>query len=154
MKKILFLIGLFFLTIYSFGQIKVTSGNVNFRTSPEIKENIICIIPIGTEVTLVLDTVKYENWSKITYVGKTGYVNNVLLKNSFSNSKNPESNSRPVNNDIKYYKNSKGDMVQSPTYYKSTPAGATAECNDGTFSFSQSRRGTCSHHGGVKRWLK
>jgi hypothetical protein len=33
------------------------------------------------------------------------------------------------------------------------PAGATAECNDGTYSFSSSRRGTCSHHGGVKRWL-
>lgn len=34
------------------------------------------------------------------------------------------------------------------------PAGATAECWDGTYSFSQSRRGTCSHHGGVKRWLR
>ena len=32
--------------------------------------------------------------------------------------------------------------------------GATAECQDGTFSYSQSRRGTCSHHGGVKRWLR
>jgi hypothetical protein len=24
---------------------------------------------------------------------------------------------------------------------------------DGTYSFSQSRRGTCSHHGGVAKWL-
>jgi hypothetical protein len=33
------------------------------------------------------------------------------------------------------------------------PAGATARCNDGTYSFSQHRRGTCSHHGGVAVWL-
>jgi hypothetical protein len=33
------------------------------------------------------------------------------------------------------------------------PAGATARCNDGTFSFSQTHSGTCSHHGGVAAWL-
>jgi hypothetical protein len=33
------------------------------------------------------------------------------------------------------------------------PSGATAECRDGTYSYSQNHRGTCSHHGGVKRWL-
>lgn len=32
-------------------------------------------------------------------------------------------------------------------------AGATAICRDGTYSFSQHRRGTCSHHGGVAQWL-
>lgn len=26
-------------------------------------------------------------------------------------------------------------------------------CRDGTYSFSQHRAGTCSHHGGVARWL-
>src|SRR5262249_26351548 len=31
------------------------------------------------------------------------------------------------------------------------PMGATAKCRDGTYSFSQSRRGTCSHHGGVAK---
>jgi hypothetical protein len=33
------------------------------------------------------------------------------------------------------------------------PPGATARCRDGTYSFSQHRSGTCSHHGGVARWL-
>lgn len=33
-------------------------------------------------------------------------------------------------------------------------SGATAECRDGTYSYSAHRRGTCSHHGGVKRWLR
>jgi Protein of unknown function (DUF3761) len=35
----------------------------------------------------------------------------------------------------------------------SSPAGATAKCADGTYSFSQHRSGTCSHHGGVAEWL-
>lgn len=34
------------------------------------------------------------------------------------------------------------------------PAGASAVCNDGSLSYSAHRRGTCSHHNGVKTWLK
>jgi hypothetical protein len=34
----------------------------------------------------------------------------------------------------------------------SHPAGATARCNDGTYSYSQHRSGTCSHHHGVAIW--
>jgi hypothetical protein len=55
------------------------------------------------------------------------------------------------NNDS--YINSVGNEVHSPAYSNSIPAGATAQCSDGTYSFSQSRRGTCSHHGGVSTWL-
>lgn len=32
------------------------------------------------------------------------------------------------------------------------PSGASAECRDGSLSYSRSRRGTCSHHGGVAVW--
>ena len=53
---------------------------------------------------------------------------------------------------VKYYTNTNGYRVQSPTHYSSRPAGATARCVDGTYSFSRSRRGTCSHHGGVAVW--
>lgn len=51
------------------------------------------------------------------------------------------------------YVNSAGNTVCSPYNAPSTPAGATAQCRDGTYSFSQSRSGTCSHHGGVAAWL-
>ncbi len=34
------------------------------------------------------------------------------------------------------------------------PPGATALCRDGTYSYSKHRSGTCSHHGGVAKWLK
>lgn len=54
-----------------------------------------------------------------------------------------------------YYTNSSGNEVHSPAYStdNSVPAGATAKCVDGTYSFSQHRSGTCSHHGGVAQWL-
>lgn len=51
------------------------------------------------------------------------------------------------------YVNSAGNTVCKPEESSTVPAGATAECEDGTFSFSESRSGTCSHHGGVRRWL-
>lgn len=52
-----------------------------------------------------------------------------------------------------YYTNSVGNQVHSPAYSNTAPEGASAQCRDGTYSFSQSRRGTCSHHGGVASWL-
>jgi Protein of unknown function (DUF3761)/G5 domain len=51
------------------------------------------------------------------------------------------------------YVNSVGNTVCSPYSSPTAPAGATAQCVDGTYSFSQSRSGTCSHHGGVAQWL-
>ena len=51
-----------------------------------------------------------------------------------------------------YYINVDGETVHSPAYAPSIPAGATAKCRDGTYSFSQNRSGTCSHHGGVLIW--
>ncbi|MGH8158501.1 MAG: DUF3761 domain-containing protein [Rhodanobacter sp.] len=53
------------------------------------------------------------------------------------------------------YVNRAGNEVHRPAHTVSgaAPDGATAQCRDGSYSFSQSRRGTCSHHGGVSRWL-
>ena len=51
------------------------------------------------------------------------------------------------------YVNSAGNTICSPEASPVAPAGATAQCVDGTYSFSQSHSGTCSHHGGVSVWL-
>jgi hypothetical protein len=51
------------------------------------------------------------------------------------------------------YVNSRGVRVPSPRKSESVPEGATALCRDGTYSYSQNRRGTCSRHGGVAQWL-
>ena len=42
--------------------------------------------------------------------------------------------------------------TETPTPAPTPPPGTTAQCSDGTPSFSQHRSGTCSHHGGVKQW--
>jgi hypothetical protein len=54
-----------------------------------------------------------------------------------------------------YYRNSYGVCIHRPlkTQNSAAPQGASAQCRDGSYSFSQHHRGTCSHHGGVARWL-
>jgi hypothetical protein len=51
------------------------------------------------------------------------------------------------------YINSSGHCVHRPVRAPKAPPGASARCRDGTYSFSEHRRGTCSHHGGVAQWL-
>lgn len=51
------------------------------------------------------------------------------------------------------YINVDGNCIPSPSYSPSAPAGASAQCRDGTYSYSAHRRGTCSSHGGVATWL-
>ncbi|MDG3015750.1 DUF3761 domain-containing protein [Speluncibacter jeojiensis] len=48
------------------------------------------------------------------------------------------------------YANTYGDCVHSPD---GDSGGATARCNDGTYSHSRSRSGTCSGHDGVASWM-
>lgn len=52
-----------------------------------------------------------------------------------------------------YYRNARGNCVRRPVNAPRPPEGATARCRDGTYSYSQSRRGTCSWHGGGAQWL-
>jgi hypothetical protein len=49
-----------------------------------------------------------------------------------------------------YYLNVSGHCIHSPS---SSPVGATAKCRDATYSYSEHASGTCSHHGGVARWI-
>jgi hypothetical protein len=55
----------------------------------------------------------------------------------------------------KYYINATGQRIHAPAHTLSgnAPAGASAQCRDGSYSFSTHRRGTCSRHGGVAEWL-
>jgi hypothetical protein len=53
-----------------------------------------------------------------------------------------------------HYVNRDGNSVHSPAHSRSgaKPQGATAQCRDGSYSFSQHHSGTCSRHGGVAHW--
>jgi hypothetical protein len=49
---------------------------------------------------------------------------------------------------------SRGQLSRNaPSGVSPAPSGATARCRDGSYSYSQHRQGTCSHHGGVEQWL-
>ena len=54
--------------------------------------------------------------------------------------------------DDAYYTNVSGHRVHRPVASSRKPAGASAHCGDGTWSFSEHHQGTCSHHGGVAEW--
>ena len=148
MKKILFLL-LQLVFVFSLNaqdsNIRYATSNLNMRSLDNASSEVVLVIPEGTAITIDEDC--DCKWIPITYNGQIGYVSAKYL------SKEKTSIKAPYRANIKYYTNSRGERVQSPTRYNSAPAGATALCNDGTYSFSRSRRGTCSHHGGVARWL-
>jgi uncharacterized protein YgiM (DUF1202 family) len=148
MKKILsILLQLaFVLSLNAQNNIRYATSNLNMRSQANTSSKVILVIPQGTSITIDEDC--DCKWIPIQYNGQIGYVSTkYLTKHKVSYSSNIE------RSPIKHYTNSKGNRVQSPTRYESAPAGATALCRDGTYSFSQSRRGTCSHHGGVAKWL-
>src|SRR5574344_1754020 len=113
--------------------VRFTTVNLHLRQGPGLDYQIEGIIPFGTYVTIDEDC--NCKWICVEYHGQIGDVSSKDLSK-------------------RYYVNSYGQRVQSPTYYQTgTPSGATAICQDGTYSFSRSHSGTCSHHGGVATWL-
>lgn len=148
MRRILFILISFFfaLNVNAQDTIRYVTTNLNLREAPNTTSSIITQIPKGTQVTIDEDCDCI--WIPVSYNGKIGYVSTKYLSKQKIEYSNRSSES------VKYYTNSKGERVQSPTHYNSAPSGATALCRDGTYSFSRSRRGTCSHHGGVAKWLK
>ena len=53
-----------------------------------------------------------------------------------------------------HYVNKAAQEVHSPSASISgkVPAGSSAKCRDGTYSFSKHHSGTCSRHGGIDEW--
>lgn len=147
MKKISLIIIqlIIFLGINAQNHIRYTTVDLNMRSMPNTSSKVLLVIPQGTSVTIDDDC--DCKWIPINYKGKIGYVSTKYI------SKEKASVGSSYHSTVKHYTNSRGERVQSPTYYNSPPPGATALCRDGTYSFSRSRRGTCSHHGGVQKWL-
>lgn len=149
MKKFVFIIVLVCTAFVSFvkGVVRTTTIDLSLRVDASASSRVILTIPQGTQVYLQEDCDCV--WVYVTYNGYCGYVNAQFLTKSV-----PATTTTAVAQEpIRHYTNSYGNTVQSPTRYKKVPAGATALCRDGSYSFSQSRRGTCSHHGGVAKWL-
>ena len=149
MKKFVFIIVLVCTAFVSFakGVVRTTTTDLSLRVDASATSRVILTIPQGTQVYLQEDCDCV--WVYVTYNGYCGYVYAQFLTKSV-----PATTTTAVAQEpIRHYTNSYGNTVQSPTRYNKAPAGATALCRDGSYSFSQSRRGTCSHHGGVAKWL-
>jgi hypothetical protein len=116
--------------------VKITTSDLNLRLRPDPNSNSIYIIPKGDLVNL------FENcncdWLKVNYYGYVGYVNSFFLKD--------------YNYKIKTIHRG-GESIRSSNFEFGNDR-PTAICRDGTYSFSMHHRGTCSHHGGVARWLR
>lgn len=151
-KNLLLLIQLLFaFSLSAQTTFKYTSTNLNLRANANTSSQILAVLSKGTAVKIEANC--DCEWILISYDGKIGYVNSKYLINNYEKSVSRPATSSTLKTNVKYYTNTKGERVQSPTYYASPPAGATALCRDQTYSFSRSRRGTCSHHGGVAKWL-
>lgn len=162
MKKGLFCLSLL-LTMFNIdgaAYVRYVTANLNLRFGPGTNYEIITTLPKGTSVTIDEDC--DCKWVAVEYRGYIGYISTTYLsKHLPSIEVKSERKIKPYKHisynvptsGVRYYTNVDGYRVQSPTSYSTPPAGATALCRDGTYSFSRSRRGTCSHHGGVARWL-
>lgn len=80
MKRLFTLISVFLFTLSSFGQTRITTAVVNFRSTPEKGNNIICTIPKGTMISLISGIIPCRHWLAIEYKGKVGWVNLTYLK--------------------------------------------------------------------------
>ncbi len=151
MKKAVLFLSLMLFTITGYAQHVFTNSKLNLRSEATTDSRVVYQIPKGTAIDL---NGCEDEWCEVKIGGYSGFIaRQFTVSEDNYHSKEYKQSAHPIG-PVKHYINSKGNVVQSPTHYNAPPAGATAQCRDGTYSFSQSRRGTCSHHGGVARWLQ
>jgi len=121
-----------------------TTAPVRLREKPFATARALAALPQGTAVRLYTCS---QGWCSVAVSQLAGY----LLKRFLPPKRRKRRRHRGAATSIL-----KGSGFPSPTRTAGgqPPAGATAHCRDGTFSFSRTRQGTCSHHGGVAEWLR
>jgi hypothetical protein len=125
------------------GSIAFTNDTTWLRAAPQGDSKRLALLPQGSQVRVI----KCATQScKVSFRRLLGYVGEERLQIA------------PVGSPVEAgrgYINSRGQWIPSPTQTLDgqPPTGSTARCRDGSYSFSQSRRGTCSWHGGVAQWL-
>src|SRR3954462_482635 len=121
----------------------VTTPTVWLRPSTDLRARRVALLPRGAQVRIVQCR---DQSCNVRFRRLQGYLSRELLR------------STPARNPVdpgRGYINSQRQWIPSPaqTVAGDAPDGATARCRDGSYSFSQSARGTCSWHGGVDKWL-
>jgi hypothetical protein len=119
----------------------LTTLRTPLLASPSAKSVWLAALPAGVAVEVSSCS---KTWCSAEWNGKHGWIAHRDLKPAKSHQ---QSTGRG-------YRNSDGQWVPSPQLSPNgPPPGASAQCNDGTYSFSRHHSGTCSHHGGVRQWL-
>jgi len=123
--------------------IAVTTATVTIRAQPLANAQALGTLPLRAQVRLYSCA---EGWCSVSARQLTGYVLEEYLSRTLA---------QGTPGQARGFVSPQGQRVASPTRTRENqpPAGASAQCRDGTYSFSRSRQGTCSHHGGVARWL-
>ena len=121
-----------------------TTTSVRLRERPFPTARPIAVLSQGTTVRLYTC---WEGWCSVTVSSHSGYLLEEFLTR--------QAHQAATIQQGKGYINVDGEFVPSPTRTADGQPlpGASAHCQDGTYSFSKHRRGTCSWHGGVARWL-
>jgi hypothetical protein len=139
----------------------VKAEKANLRNSPSKSGSVLRTVNKGDLLALI-DPKPIGPWYRVrdSKTDSQGWVHGntiVLLQTTEGASGNATSSPRPRRTSPpisgRSYINVDGVRVPSPVFSDSKPAGATARCRDGSYSFSQHRRGTCSYHGGVAEWF-
>jgi len=141
----------------------VKATKANLRDKPSISGGVVKTVEKGDLLTLVSSNA-VGPWYRVRD-GKAGpeawihgnaiallYGNAEEQSSVTDTAQRPRTTSPPLSG--KSYVNVDGVRVPSPVFTDSKPAGASARCRDGSYSFSQHRQGTCSHHGGVAEWFE
>jgi uncharacterized protein YraI len=118
---------------------RVTLSRAPLHVSAAAGSRVIATVPAGVQLSV---TSCSKAWCETSWNGADAWVARRYLGPAKSERRG------------KGYINSDGKRIPSPRMSPTgPPVGATAQCNDGSYSFSTHRRGTCSHHSGVRRWL-
>lgn len=112
-------------------------ADINLHYGPSECDSIMMVIPKGTPVTID-DDCDCE-WVPVEYRGEIGFISTKDLSHIQPNENHLQNNP---------------DSEENTTGTTQVQDSPTALCNDGTYSYSKHRKGTCSRHGGVKKWLK
>lgn len=135
----------------------VISKQANLRNGPSSSRAVLLKVEKDDALTLV-SRERAGPWYNVIHVrsGKVGWINGNAIKlletQAQSTIPQPPREAAPTSPAPKIERSST-PTTRSPVRSDTAPAGASARCRDGTYSFSQNRRGTCSHHGGVAEWL-
>jgi uncharacterized protein YgiM (DUF1202 family) len=139
----------------------VKSRKANLRNRPSRSAAVLLEVEKGDSLTLV-DQSPVGPWYRVREqsTGAEGWIHgNVItaVTSLVTAPESPKERTRPRTvtgtGSGRSYINVDGERVRSPVFADRAPAGASARCRDGSYSFSRNRRGTCSHHGGVAVWL-